>query len=180
MKSTAASDEPAAGLPLPRRPFAVSFLLVTALLVASDLWTKCFMFDRFPPAHQVSSHPLLRNWLAVHTVWNTGIPWGVFSGRTSILAIVSAIAVVFIVWVFYRRSRNGNPLYCFGLALILGGAAGNLYDRAQLGAVRDWIEFVPRLPIIGQWPIFNLADSGICVGATMVFLAVSFGAEARK
>lgn len=161
-----------------RRPFAISFLVVALVLAGADLWSKAYWFARNDPAGDSAAGPaLLGDWLRVHTAWNTGIPWGQLSGSPRLLAVVSGLAIAIILWIFYRRTRSSDPFFTFGLSLILGGAAGNMYDRAMLAAVRDWILFVPQLPVVGQWPIFNLADAGICVGAGLVLLSVLFGRD---
>ena len=161
-----------------RRPFAVSFLAVALALAGIDLWTKAHWFDLHEPGGPTAAGPaLLGDWLRVHTAWNTGIPWGQLSGSPRVLAVVSGLAIAIILWIFYRRTRSADPFFTFGLSLILGGAAGNMYDRSVLPGVRDWILFVPELPVIGQWPVFNVADAGICVGAGLVLLSVLFASE---
>ena len=60
-----------------------------------------------------------------------------------------------------------NKLFCFGLALVLGGALGNLYDRLTLGYVVDFLSFhINDL----YWPAFNVADSAICVGVALLLM----------
>jgi signal peptidase II len=65
------------------------------------------------------------------------------------------------------RKTRGRPLFCFALALILGGALGNVIDRAAYGHVVDFLDFY-----LGDWhwPAFNVADSGITVGAVLLIL----------
>jgi signal peptidase II len=60
-----------------------------------------------------------------------------------------------------------------GLALILSGALGNLIDRLCVPPyqVRDFLDFLPTLPLVGKWPVFNIADSCICIGVALVFIA---------
>lgn len=74
-----------------------------------------------------------------------------------------AIALVAIVWVVYLlRKQPGQTLFCFALALILGGAIGNVIDRIWLGAVIDFLDFHAAGH---HWPAFNVADSAITFGA---------------
>jgi signal peptidase II len=72
--------------------------------------------------------------------------------------------------------RGGNRLYCLALALIMGGALGNLWDRIAIGEVVDFLLFH-----WGRWsfPAFNVADSAISVGAGLLILD-SFGARGRE
>ena len=78
---------------------------------------------------------------------------------------IAAVATVVIVVLLVRHA--GERLFCAGLALILGGALGNLWDRIVLGHVVDFLDF----HALGwHWPAFNLADSAISVGAALVIL----------
>jgi signal peptidase II len=77
-----------------------------------------------------------------------------------------AVAVVASVWVTYLLRRHASETrFALGLSLILGGAIGNLIDRVVLGAVVDFLDF----HLFGyHWPAFNIADSGITVGAALL------------
>ena len=79
-------------------------------------------------------------------------------------AIVAVVASLFIVWLL---KRGGSAMYCAGLALILGGALGNLWDRLTIGKVVDFLLFHYQG---WAWPAFNVADSAICVGAALLIV----------
>ncbi len=78
---------------------------------------------------------------------------------------IGLIATVFIVWML--RSHSGQKLFAFALACILGGAVGNVLDRLRHGYVVDFLDFY-----INSWhfPAFNIADSGITIGAACLIL----------
>jgi signal peptidase II len=84
--------------------------------------------------------------------------------------LFAAIAVIAALVIVILLKRGGNAVYCAGLALILGGALGNLYDRVALGKVVDFLLFH-----YAGWayPAFNVADSAITVGAVLI-IADSF------
>lgn len=86
---------------------------------------------------------------------NSGIAFGLFAGG-GVLLIAFALAALTVLLVFFARHRD-RPLVWLPTGLLLGGAAGNLVDRAVEGAVTDFID----LP---AWPAFNLADTAITVG----------------
>lgn len=75
------------------------------------------------------------------------------------------VSVVIIGWI--ARLRDSNKLLSFGLALVLGGALGNVYDRVALGHVVDFIQLYYKN---WYWPAFNIADSAICVGAALLII----------
>jgi len=74
-------------------------------------------------------------------------------------------AAAFIIWLLKRHS--GQKMFCFALALILGGALGNVIDRVIYGHVVDFLDF----HLNGyHWPAFNVADCGICIGAVLLII----------
>jgi signal peptidase II len=78
---------------------------------------------------------------------------------------ISTLASLFIVWMLKRNPTQ--RLFCWALALILGGALGNLIDRVAYGHVIDFLDF----HLAGwHWPAFNVADSAITVGALLFVL----------
>ena len=102
--------------------------------------------------------------LSIHHVQNTGIAFGFFAGATSIVTIVTAIAVVWML-MFFARSGSRHPVLPAALGLLAGGSISNLADRVRLGHVTDFIDF-------SWWPAFNLADSFIVVGVAILLAAL--------
>jgi len=99
---------------------------------------------------------------------NTGAAFGILRGRSLLFVVISALACVAIV-AFHRAIARQRRVEQFGFSLVLGGALGNLVDRVRLGAVVDFIDVGVRDL---RWPAFNVADSAIVVGVTL--LAVRF------
>lgn len=86
--------------------------------------------------------------------------------------VAAAISVVLTIWLL--RLRPGERLLALGLALLIGGALGNLIDRVLFGHVVDFIQvYLPFIPlaIFNPWPAFNVADSAISVGVTAMLIA---------
>jgi signal peptidase II len=81
-----------------------------------------------------------------------------------LLAAIAVVASVFMAWML---KRGGSRLLCAGLALVLGGALGNLWDRIVIGKVVDFLLFHYGT---WSWPAFNVADSAITVGAALLIL----------
>lgn len=101
-------------------------------------------------------------------VWNKGISFGIFHtqadyGPLLLGAMSLGIVAFFAVWLWKSTSLFQN----FGLSLIIGGALGNVFDRARFGAVVDFLDFhVAGL----HFPAFNVADSCVCVGVFLLIL----------
>ena len=104
--------------------------------------------------------------LSIHHVQNTGIAFGLFSGATSIVTVITAAAIVWML-VFFARSAARHPVLPAAFGLVIGGSLSNLFDRIRLGHVTDFID-------IDWWTfrIFNLADSFIVVGVLILLVAL--------
>jgi signal peptidase II len=112
---------------------------------------------------------------------NPGIAFGVFSNSSSpwlapLLLVSSALVIALLVWLL-ATGRAGGSLAHAGIALILGGAAGNAFDRLIHGGVTDFLEV--RLGTY-RWPAFNVADSAISIGAVLVLVELLFGGRHRS
>jgi signal peptidase II len=107
---------------------------------------------------------------SIHHVQNSGIAFGLFSDATSIVIVLTALAVAWMV-VFFARSGQRHPVLPVALGFVLGGSTSNLLDRVRLGHVTDFLD-------IRYWPAFNLADTFIVVGVAILFAALA-GADRR-
>lgn len=158
------------------------FALVAALVVGLDLWTKHAVFELLqvesvgdPPrvAHQVE-RPIIEGFFDLQANYNYGAFSGWFSRHTGILAILSSVALVVLAVFLAVQLRGGSrpPMaLVVAIALVWGGTLGNLYDRALLGAVRDFVKwYVVWGGRERVWPNFNIADSAICCGVGLWIL----------
>jgi signal peptidase II len=113
------------------------------------------------------SVPLIPQVLRLTHTRNEGGAFGILGSQSEVLLLGSAVAVAFVLWVLLK----GTPTRAttLGCGLILGGAAGNLLDRLSAGEVTDYLdlEFWP----LQQWPVFNIADVAIVLGAAALILA---------
>lgn len=98
-------------------------------------------------------------------VKNTGMAWSLLSGQQLFLSMVAAVAIGVMVYYLYEK-KPAKPV-AIALAMMIGGAAGNLFDRLALGYVRDFLDFY----IFGyNFPVFNIADSALCIGVFVLFI----------
>ena len=109
---------------------------------------------------------------SIHHVENSGIAFGLFGSRTSLVIAVTAVAVGAML-VFFARSGRRHPVLPVALGLVLGGSIANLIDRIRLGHVTDFLDLV-------AWPAFNLADSFIVVGVAILFGALVLGDRSHR
>ena len=109
---------------------------------------------------------------SIHHVENSGIAFGLFASRTTLVIAITVVAVGWMAW-FFARSGRRHPVLPVALGLILGGSMANLVDRVRLGHVTDFID-------LEAWPAFNLADTFIVVGVTVLFGALVLGDRPRR
>ncbi len=108
--------------------------------------------------------PIIPGFFNLVYLQNKGAAWGIFNQHTWLLALISTVAFVFILFIF-KKQNEGNKQAAFALALLEGGIAGNMVDRIFRTAVIDFLDF----HIAGHhWPAFNIADSAICVSIALL------------
>jgi len=105
---------------------------------------------------------IIKNIFYLTFVHNTGAAFGIFKNQTLFFIVVSILAVITIV-IYIKKFSNISLAIKIGLALILGGAFGNLVDRLCFGYVVDFLDFK-------IWPVFNIADSAITVGTFLLIV----------
>ena len=145
----------------------LSLVLAALVVVADQLskhWVIGYFADRTPPLAQRPVAPFFNLVLA----WNRGVSFGLFNQDSAwnvVLFSLLAAAIVVGLLVWLRRSESA--LVAAGIGFIIGGAIGNVVDRLRLGAVTDFLDFH-----WGHWhfPAFNLADSCITVGVSLLVL----------
>jgi signal peptidase II len=147
---------------LPRSQFDILFSLITTFsVILIDRTTKIFFSDLLAYGESL---PVIRNILHMTLVHNTGIAFGFFKDQGIVFIVIPAIAIFLLVFNIYYYRQNNEALrriYIVAFSLILGGAIGNLIDRVVYGYVIDFIDF-------RVWPVFNIADSAITIGAIII------------
>lgn len=146
--------------------------MISLLVVVADQWTKIWILENFTYGEVLEVWPDVFN---LTLVMNPGAAFGLFAGlptmtRRIVLSVVT-IAAVCLVLVLLRKEAKDDRYAQFGLYLVLGGAFGNLIDRFRFDAVVDFLDFY-----IGDyhWPAFNVADSAISVGVTLLIIRFVF------
>lgn len=147
---------------------------ISAIVVALDLYTKHLIENAF----QLGDSKFVTSFFNLVRFHNEGAAFSFLSNAGGwqrwFFTTVAVIAVVVISYLIRKHAQQ--KLFCLGLALVLGGALGNLYDRLTLGYVVDFLYFhINDL----YWPAFNVADSAVCVGVA-ILLWDSFKQDALK
>lgn len=156
------------------KPNALVWLIVSIVVIVLDQLTKYIATAALEPYAPHAVIPGLLNWTLA---FNAGAAFSFLNnagGWQRWLFSVLAIAVCVVLTVWLRRLARGEWRTALPLALVIGGALGNLIDRVRFGHVTDFIEVYYRQ---WSWPAFNVADSAISVGAVLLIL---FGLGGRK
>lgn len=147
---------------LTRSQFDILFALITTFsVIFFDRITKMFFSDFLAYGESL---PIIRNVLHMTLIHNTGIAFGFFKNQGIVFIVIPIVAIFLLGFnIYYYRQNNEalSRIYIVSFSLILGGAIGNLIDRIVYGHVIDFIDF-------RVWPVFNIADSAITIGAIMI------------
>ncbi|MCA9408509.1 MAG: signal peptidase II [Candidatus Omnitrophica bacterium] len=147
---------------LSRSQIDIIFSIFTVFtVILFDRVTKLFFVGLLEYGESL---PIINNILHMTLVHNTGIAFGFFKDQGVVFIIVPIIAIILLIFnIYYYRQTDGalSLSYIIAFSLILGGAFGNLIDRVAYGYVIDFIDF-------RVWPVFNVADSAITIGAVII------------
>ena len=149
---------------------------IALLIVLFDQWTKVLVNTQLDYGHR----EVLTSFFNITLRYNYGVAFSLFDNieggqRWPLSALAFVVSLVLCVWI-YRTGSQKVSFEVTGLALVLGGAIGNLYDRVTLGYVVDFIEVHYQSY---YWPAFNIADSAICIGAGLLLYDGLFSKNAK-
>ena len=150
---------------------------VTLLVLLLDQVTKFFALGRLFPGHPVS---VIDGFFALTLVLNPGLAFGMLGAVPAawrwVVAVLSMGALTVLAVLGARLLPAGGRATQLALGLVFGGAVGNLIDRGRFGAVVDFLDFYWRGY---HWPAFNVADSAISVGVTLLALRMLLAPSPR-
>lgn len=144
------------------------FCLLIILVIVLDQLTKLWIVGNFS---LYESQAIIPGFFSLTYLTNTGAAFGILAGKATVWrqAFFIGVAIVafgFIIYM-YRRLKDESVWYEISLAFIAGGAVGNLIDRVRLGSVIDFLDVYVGTH---HWPAFNIADSAITVGVTILLV----------
>lgn len=131
-----------------------------AVSVADQL-TKGWVIAALGPTPGARVRPITGDWLNLIYGQNTGVAFGMFQNMPRLFTVTSILITAGTIYAYVSHLPNRSPWVQISMGLIVGGAVGNIIDRLRYGYVVDFIQ-------VGWWPLFNLADSAVSVGVTML------------
>jgi len=152
-----------------------AIVVIAGAIVVLDQVTKTIALQQLAPGVAI---PVIDGLLSLTLVMNTGLAFGLLAGLPAawrwLVALLSIVALIVLARVAMRVLAGGGWTARLSVALIFGGAVGNLIDRARFGAVVDFVDAHYRGY---HWPAFNVADSAITVGVCLLAAELAFGRD---
>jgi len=139
------------------------WLLLAVLVIVLDQYSKWLVLQHF----ELYQSLVLTSWFNLTLAYNTGAAFSFLNdagGWQRWLFVLLAVVITAVLLVWLRKAQQ-LPLQALALALVIGGAIGNVIDRIRLGHVVDFIDWHYR---DWHWPVFNLADAAISVGVVLL------------
>jgi signal peptidase II len=152
------------GMTSQERIYAIRFggiMSIAGVVLLIDRLTKAWVRHHF----QLGESRRVTSWFYLTFVQNTGTAFGLFQGNNRALLILAFVILVALLYGARGLTERGGFWSALGVALVLGGAVGNLMDRVHFGQVIDFLDF--RI-----WPVFNFADSAISIGTISMMLGL--------
>lgn len=137
----------------------IRWLIVVLITIFIDLYSKFIVMNKMELGESI---PIWEGVFHLTYIQNPGAAFGVLAGQTWFFITVTSLVLLGMV-AAYRWIIQAGSLYQWALGLVAGGAVGNLVDRIRLAKVVDFLDF--RI-----WPVFNLADTAIFIGACLIIL----------
>ena len=147
----------------------LSVLAIVFFLILADQAIKFLVVSLMELGESI---PVFAGIFHITYIENPGAAFGLFANQRLVF-IVAGILVIAAACLMYRQLMSEKAIIRWGVALLLGGAVGNLIDRLRIGGVIDFLDF--RI-----WPVFNIADIGICVGVALLMYALIYDTEKEK
>ena len=148
---------------------------VVAAVVLLDQLTKGWVDANFVRAAEGGSTEFIGDLVRIAKVHNDGAIFGFLDDSAMLMAVLSVFVIVGVVWYEWRHGARLGPLVTAGLALLTGGAIGNLIDRVRFGHVIDFVDMG-----IGdtRWYAWNISDASVFIGILLLFAAAVLGDRA--
>ncbi|MBN6887086.1 signal peptidase II [Cytobacillus horneckiae] len=139
------------------------FYIIALLIIALDQLTKWLIVKNFSIGESIT---VIEDFLYITSHRNTGAAWGILEGQMWFFYIITVVVIVGIIY-YMQTQAKGKWLLGVSLAFILGGAVGNFIDRVFR---KEVVDFVHTYPFGYNFPIFNVADSALCIGVAMMMI----------
>jgi signal peptidase II len=151
------------------------YLFIALLVMLFDQFTKYWVAVKLREGDEID---IIRGFFKLSYTENPGIAFGMLNnGNVKWLLVAVSMAAIMVVVYYMRRTPATNSLLLWSLALLAAGICGNLIDRIRLGRVIDFILLYYK---DYQWPVFNIADTAITIGAALMAIELFLSPQAER
>ena len=153
----------------------LGYLLIASVVMLFDQITKYWVALKLSDGDEID---IIQGFFKFSYTENPGIAFGMLNnGNLKWLLIAISIAAIIVVVYYMRRTPSSNTLLLWSLSLLAAGICGNLIDRVRLGRVIDFILLYYK---DYQWPVFNIADTAITIGAALMAIELFLAPQAER
>ena len=153
----------------------LGYLFIATLVMLFDQFTKYWVSVKLREGDEID---VIRGFVKFSYTENPGIAFGMLNnGNVKWLLVAISVAAIMVVIYYMRRTPISNTLLLWSLALLAAGICGNLIDRFRLGRVIDFILLYYKGY---QWPVFNIADTAITIGAALMAIELFLSPQAER
>lgn len=147
------------------------YIIIGALVLIGDILTKLWASGTLADIGMI---PIIRGVFNLTYVENSGVAFGMMRDKRIIFVTLSVVILV-ILGIYFYRAKNKNIWLRLGTVLIFSGSIGNMIERVSKGYVVDFLDFC-----LINFPVFNIADIAVCIGAAALVVHFLFYAEEKK
>ncbi|WP_281891085.1 signal peptidase II [Paenibacillus sp. YYML68] len=150
----------------------MKYYVLALIMLIADQVSKWYIVKNFELGETV---PVIGEFFQITSHRNKGAAFGILQNQRWFFIVLTIFVVIGIIWYLRKTLQEGKRLLPTALGLVLGGALGNFIDRLLFGEVVDFLQFTFDFNFVGTpvyyiYPIFNIADSAIVVGAGLILL----------
>ena len=150
------------------------YFILILIYVLLDQLTKLLIIKNIP----YHSFIQLNDYFSIVNVGNTGIAFSMFQNNNIFFIVLVSLVLIYIIFFIIKNNKKFTKLQINCFLLILSGGIGNLIDRIFRGAVVDFIDIGYKE--VYRWPVFNFADSCVCVGIILFVISILFSNKNKK
>ncbi|MFY9555917.1 MAG: signal peptidase II [Blastocatellia bacterium] len=156
-------------------PTKLGYLFIALVVMTLDQVTKYWVSIKLREGEEIE---IIRGFFKLSYTENPGIAFGMLNnGNVKWLLVTVSVAAIVVVIYYMKRTSVSNTLLLWSLSLLAAGICGNLIDRIRLGRVIDFILIYYR---DYQWPVFNVADTAITIGAALMAIELFLTPQAER
>ncbi len=152
----------------------ILYLMLPLIYILLDQITKLLIIKNIP----YHSFIKLNDYFSIVNVGNTGVAFSMFQNNNIFFIVLVSLVLIYVIFFLVKNNKDFTKLQINSFLLIISGGIGNLIDRIFRGAVVDFIDIGYKN--VYRWPAFNIADSCVCVGVTLIIISILFFSKKKN